>query len=295
MDASKLAAFLLVAEEESFSAAADRARTAQSTISSRVKELEGALGQQLFVRSSRQVRLTSAGEAALPAARRALAAMDTVRQVVDEVAGVRRGRVRLGIVTGAEAPELGRVLAGFSDEYSGIELVITSRSSADLEAAVEAGSLDVALVVRSGATALSWEGLLHDSLAVVSNAAAAEAGEPDRIPIAALEGERLIVLDAGAGARGTLEAAARRAGIRLSIAAQVSTPGLAEDLHERGMGMLVVPASLSRGRGARIVDPDHAELAVDVGLVAHPEVRSPAVNLLMTRLIGDLTRLPVDS
>ncbi|HCS59846.1 MAG TPA: hypothetical protein DIW46_00390 [Microbacterium sp.] len=295
MDALKLEAFLLVAEEESFSAAADRARTAQSTISSRVKELESALGQPLFVRSSRQVRLSPAGEAAVPAARRALAALDTVRQVVDEVAGVRRGRVRLGVVTGAEAPELGRVLADFSAEYPGIELIIVSGSGADLEEAVGDGSLDIALVVRSSATALMWEGLLHDSLSAISSSAESETAASGPISISVLERERLIVLDAGAGARGALEAAARRAGIRLSIAAQVSTPGMAEELHQRGMGMLIVPESLSSGRGARIVDLDHAELAVDVGLVAHPGVRSPAVELLLARLISDFTLFPTDS
>lgn len=295
MDALKLEAFLLVAEEESFSAAADRARTAQSTISSRVKELESALGQPLFVRSSRQVRLSPAGEVAVPAARRALAALDTVRQVVDEVAGVRRGRVRLGIVTGAEAPELGRVLADFSGEYPGIELIIVSGSGADLEEAVGNGSLDIALVVRSSATALTWEGLLHDSLAAISSTAESETAAAGPMSISVLEGERLIVLDAGAGARGALEVAARRAGIRLSIAAQVSTPGMAEELHQRGMGMLIVPDSLSQGRGARIVDMDHTELAVDVGLVSHPGLRSPAVDLLLARLISDLTPPSIDS
>lgn len=164
MDSLKLEALVLVAEEESFSAAADRAGTAQSTISSRIKQLEAALGQRLFLRAGRQVRLTPAGEAALPAARTALAALESIRQVVDDVAGIRRGRVRLGIVTGAEVPQLGGVLAGFAQEYPGIELVVTSESSADLEQAVSDGTMDIALVVRAfegrtESTGLRWEGL----------------------------------------------------------------------------------------------------------------------------------------
>lgn len=288
MDASKLEAFIMVAEEESFSAAADRAGTAQSTISARIKELEAVLGQRLFVRTSRQVRLSPAGEAALPAARTALAASEAMRQVVDDVAGIRRGRVHLGVVAGAEVPGLGGVLAGFAHEYPGIELVVTSTSSAKLERAVSDGSLDIALVVRSGATRLRWAGLLHDSLIVIGGPVPTRA---DQVPVPALQGERLVVLDAGAGTRSALEAAARRAGVRLSIAAQVSTPGMAEDLHLRGMGPLVIPSSLAPDRGATIVDESGDELFVDVGLITHSEIRTPATELLMTRLIeefGDL-------
>lgn len=286
MDALKLEAFILVAEEESFSAAADRAATAQSTISSRIKELESSLGQQLFIRTSRQVRLSPAGEAALPAAREAVAALSAIREVVDQVAGIRRGRVSLGIVSGAEIPGLGDVVSGFADDYPGIDLVLVSGASADLEKAVAEGTLDIALVVRTVATELHWDGLLRDSLVAIGDIAAKE----NRITVTALEGERLIVLDAGAGTRTTLEMAARRAGAQLRIAAQVSMPGMAEDLHLRGMGTLIVPSSLAQGRGSRLVDHEGDGLWVDVGLITHPEVRTPAGELLRARLAAELWR-----
>lgn len=295
MDISKLEALVLVAEEESFSAAADRAGTAQSTISSRIKELEATLDQQLFLRTARQVRLTPAGAAALPAARTALSALESIRQVVDDVAGIRRGRVRLGIVTGAEVPPLGGVLADFAQEYPGIELVVTSESSADLEQAVADGAVDIALVVRSFGpdpkeTGLRWQGLLRDGLTVLGDPVSAEPGPAgtEQISISALGEERLVVLDAGAGARRTLEAAARRAGTRLAIAAQVSTPAMAEDLHLRGMGLLVIPSSFAPEDGTHLVDEGGAQMYVDVGLVTHAEIRTPATDLLLSRLLGEL-------
>lgn len=294
MDTTKLEAFILVAEEASFSAAADRAGAAQSTISSRIKELEAAVGQQLFVRTSRHVRLSPAGEAALPAARTAVNALESVRQAVDEVAGIRRGRVRLGIVTGASVPGLVEILADFSDEYPGIELVIVSASSDDLEAAVRSGELDIALVVRFGPTDLRWEGLLSDPLTVISGHGGYGERPTDAVPhgehltVSALQGERLIVLDAGAGARTALEAAAQDSGVRLTVMAQVATPAMAEDLHARGMGLLVVPRTLAAGGGRLLVDEHGARLHVDVGLVMHPEVRTPAAELLLTRLVEQL-------
>lgn len=279
MDMLKLQAFVAVAEEESFGAAADRLGTAQSTISSRIKELESILGQRLFTRTSRQVRLSYPGEAALPRARAALIALDGVQQAVDDVAGIRRGRVRLGLVTGAELPELGDTLAAFASEFPGVELVITSASSDDLVQSVSHGALDIAIVVRTDPTHLRWVELMRDPLIVVGLPATTRT-----VTITDLSTEPLVVLDAGAGARDALESAAQRARTRLAIAVQVSTPGMAWDLHTRGMGLLVIPRSLAPGSGALLVDADEAETSVMVGLVGHPEIRTPATELLLERL-----------
>ncbi|WP_106399840.1 LysR family transcriptional regulator [Actinocorallia populi] len=284
MDTLKLEAFVAVAEEESFGIAAARLRVAQSTVSSRIKELESFLGQRLFARTSRQVRLSPAGEAALPKARAALAALDGVRQAVDDVAGIRRGRVRLGLVAGADILELGEVLAAFAAEFPGVELVVTSASSSDLEQAVSAGTLDIAIVVRTGQTPLRWRELMRDPLTVVGLPPATAS-----VPITDLRTRPLVVLDAGAGSRNALESAARRAGVHLEIAVQVSTPGMAWDLYSRGMGLLVVPRSLAPDGGSVVLDAEGTETSVRVGLISHPDVRTPATELLLERLAARMS------
>ncbi|WP_426937208.1 LysR family transcriptional regulator [Brevibacterium sp. LE-L] len=283
MDMSKLEAFILVAEEESFSAAADRAGMAQSTISSRIKELETVLGQSLFLRSTRRVSLSPAGVAVLPAARTALSSLDAVRQVVDDMAGIRHGRIRLGVIAGATVPGLGGILADFASDFPGIDLVITSQSSDALERAVADGSVDIALVVRFGTAALRWERLLRDSLIVVDDSP--RQARMSATPFSSLHETRLIILDGGVGVRQALEAEARRVGISLSIVAQVATPAVAEELHARGLGRLIVPNSFAQRRGAPLVDEHGSELNVDVGLVARPDLHAPAAVLLMSRLI----------
>ncbi|GAA0946254.1 LysR family transcriptional regulator [Actinocorallia libanotica] len=290
MDTLKLEAFVAVAEEESFGAAAARLRVAQSTVSSRIKELESFLGQRLFTRTSRQVRLSPAGEAALPKARAALVALDGVRQAVDDVTGIRRGRVRLGLVAGADILELGEVLAAFAAEFPGVELVITSASSADLEQEVSDGALDIAIVVRTGRTPLRWKELMRDPLTVVGLSPAAAS-----VPVTDLRARPLVVLDAGAGSRDALESAARRAGVRLEIAVQVSTPAMAWDLHSRGMGLLVVPRSLTPDGGSVVVDSEGAETSVRVGLISHPDVRTPVTELLLERLAARMSPVAPDA
>ncbi len=71
-DLRELRSFLAVAEELNFTRAAARLHVAQQSLSSTIGELERTLGVQLFVRSTRHVSLTNAGEALVPAARRVL-------------------------------------------------------------------------------------------------------------------------------------------------------------------------------------------------------------------------------
>jgi DNA-binding transcriptional LysR family regulator len=67
-------------------------------VSAQVRQLEHALGQELLDRSGRAGRLTEAGTAVLPFARAALGAMRGVRLAVDEISGLMRGHVVVGMV-----------------------------------------------------------------------------------------------------------------------------------------------------------------------------------------------------
>lgn len=284
MDEAKLEAFVTVAEEESFSAAADRLRVAQSTISSRIQGIESDLGQVLFARTSRQVVLSPAGEVALPASRVALAALTSVREVVDEVVGLRRGRVRLGLVTGADQALVGETLAVFASDFPAIEIVIESSPSADLEQAVSSGWLDLAVVVYTARSGLQYHELMRDPLVV-----AGLGREGGTVSVTDLGSAPLIVLDAAAGVRSALDAEARRADALLNVAVQVSTPDLARDLHSRGLGALVIPRSLAPGPGPVLSTTGGDELSVHVGLISRPGVRTPATELLRGRIVDGAT------
>jgi DNA-binding transcriptional LysR family regulator len=93
--------FVAVAEERSFTGAAERLWIAQPGLSTQIKRLEAELGIQLFERHSRGVDLTSAGELFLERARVALAAAETAGATGrDTQAGV-IGSLRIGIASGA--------------------------------------------------------------------------------------------------------------------------------------------------------------------------------------------------
>src|SRR6201999_4453052 len=99
MELRQLEYFVAVAEEANFTRAAQRIHVAQPAVSAQIRRLERELGQPLLDRSRRAVRLTAAGEAALPFARAALAAVADVRAAIDELTQLVRGTVTIGTVT----------------------------------------------------------------------------------------------------------------------------------------------------------------------------------------------------
>ena len=91
MELRQVEYFVAVAEEANFTRAAERIHVAQPAVSAQIQRLERELGQPLLDRSRRTVRLTAAGEAALPYARAALAAVADIHVAVEELTQLVRG------------------------------------------------------------------------------------------------------------------------------------------------------------------------------------------------------------
>src|SRR5215218_7365563 len=135
MELRQLEYFVAVVEEASFTRAAERVLVAQSGVSAQVRRLERELGVELLDRG-RSVTLTEAGAAVLPFARAALAAVAGVRSTVDELTGLVRGHVRIGMVTAGPAVMVTELLAGFHAEHPDVEMTLIEADSESLLAAV---------------------------------------------------------------------------------------------------------------------------------------------------------------
>ncbi len=93
MDLGELQVFLMVAKEGSFSRAAERLYRTQPAISLGIRKLEDSLGQPLFVRGSRPVRLTDAGVLLKDYAERLINLRDEVKKGLSELEGLKRVKV----------------------------------------------------------------------------------------------------------------------------------------------------------------------------------------------------------
>src|SRR5262249_27351869 len=88
--------FVAVASTRHFTQAASAVHVAQPSLSKQIRELERELGAPLFNRARGNITLTAAGDTLLPLATRILADVESARVQVRELAGLARGRLRLG-------------------------------------------------------------------------------------------------------------------------------------------------------------------------------------------------------
>lgn len=121
-----------VARAGSIRAAADALHVAASAVNRRIQDLEEELGTPIFERLPRGVRLTAAGELFIGYARRRRADLDQVRSQIEDLSGVRRGRVTLAASQALAPTFLPRAIVGFQATHPGItfEVKILDRERA---------------------------------------------------------------------------------------------------------------------------------------------------------------------
>ena len=139
--------FLAVAEELHFTRAAERLYVSQPALSKQIRLLERNLGSKLFVRDKHEVRLTRAGEALLPHARRVLEAWDEAWAALEAAEAAGSARLVIGMST---SPGRGGLLPAirsrFTEDRPDAELVLRQVDWSDSTAGLADGSCDVAFV-----------------------------------------------------------------------------------------------------------------------------------------------------
>jgi DNA-binding transcriptional LysR family regulator len=254
MELRQLEYFVAVAEEANFTRAAERVHISQSGVSAQVRWLEQELGATLIDRSARTATLTAAGEAALDHAREVLSAAQAVRQAIDDVSGVLRGRLDVGMVSGCTITPLFDALAAFGTAHPGIEISLTEDSSDRLTERVRAGDVDVALIGAAGHTPPGLEAFTIVSERLV---AAVPAGHPladreDACTLSEVTAYPLVCMPAGTGVRAVLDAACVRSELVPEIALIASAPDAVADLARRGLGVAILSESMAPVRDGRL-------------------------------------------
>lgn len=135
-----------VAELGSFTRAAERCFVVQSALSHQVARLEQELGVRLFHRTSRQVRLSVAGEAFLPVARQCLDAADRAVAEVAATTGVLRGVLSVGVIPTVAAVDVPAALRAFREQHPQVQVRLAGANSEESVRQVVAGTLDLAFL-----------------------------------------------------------------------------------------------------------------------------------------------------
>jgi DNA-binding transcriptional LysR family regulator len=283
MDTRQLEYFVAVAEEMNFTRAAGRMFAVQSTVSAGIRALEKELGTPLFVRTTKNVALTPAGEIVLAEARLALEAIDRVRGSAAESSAGLRGRLRVGIFTSIGFIDLPALFGEFHAQHPLVDLQLGASAS---------GSTGLADDVRRGRIDVAFMGLPERDLVGLSCLPLAStefvAVLPDDHPLARASSvalghiahERFIDTPAGFGNRVVIERAFAEAGLTRRVSTEVSDLTEVPRFVAARLGIAVIPLATLAAVPRTVTVPLEPAVPWSLSIVSRPNP-SPAVDALL--------------
>jgi DNA-binding transcriptional LysR family regulator len=240
--------FLAVAEERSFSRAAERLHIAQPPLSQQIRRLEKDLGFAVFARTSKGVRLTPAGQALLEGARAVLSAVDDARRSAEAAHAGVAGRLSLAFMNSAAYSILPRLLKAYARAHPGVAVDAREMAIADQIDALVDGRIDAGILRPPiDDTRLAAVPLAEEPFVVALPAGHGLSSKP-KVRLADLHGEALVGYPRGhvAGFRERIDATLRADGISPRVVQEAIHVHTLCGLVAGGVGAAIVPESARR-------------------------------------------------
>ena len=290
MNLDQLRSFSAVARLGNFTRAAEHLHLSQPSLSRQIGALEQDLGAELLHRARGGTTLTTAGESLLPLARRMLADAESVRRELAELAGLQRGRVRLGATPSLCISLVAEVLSAFHAAHPTIELHLSEQGSRRLLDELARGELDLALINTSEATEVdrfSVTPLLVEELVLISSTGLPPVTSRPTIALAAIADLPQIVFSASYELRSTTDAAFRAQNLTPTVVLEGAEMDAVLRFVERGLGVAIVPAMVLIDRpGLRSVRLEQPTLTRSITLARPADVATTAAVGVMQRTIS---------
>ena len=286
--------FHLVARLRSFSKAARQLGISQPAVTQQIRRLERSLGQRLFDRVGRRVRVTDAGRTLDTYAQRIFHLLDAAGDAMDNLAGLRTGHLEVGASRTAGAYYIAELLDRFKRRYPGVRVSLTVSNSETILAKVLDFRLHAGLIAGpcNDVHLASWP-LIRDRVLVIL-----PAGHPLTrkrvIAVADLRHTPVILREPGSATRRLIEQAFRSNGLDVPPAMELESNEAIKSAVADGIGVgLMAHAAVAQEVATRrlVARPLREPLYLDFSLVYHRErTVSPVVAaflaLLPTRPAG---------
>jgi DNA-binding transcriptional LysR family regulator len=259
--------FVAVAEALHFTRAAESLGMAQPPLSQQIKKLENEMGVQLFRRSQRKVELTEAGEVFLEQARRTLQTAEQAVEDARRAAAGRAGRLAIGMVSSATYEDLiAAVVLRFRVQCPNVELILQELTTPQQIRLLHTREIQVGFIrppIQDLAIALE---MVKREPLLVALPAAHPLAECKQVPITALATEPWVTLpsDLGMGFYNLVMSLCREAGFTPKVSQVATQIHTMISLVAAGLGVTLVPASVSSLRRAGVV---YRKLANETPLV----------------------------
>ena len=242
LDPVLLRSFLAVARAGSVSAAAAGLHRSQPAVSAQVRRLERAVGEPLFVRGARGVRLTHVGERLRPHAEALERVLLGVEALVDEARSLGAGRLAIAASTTIALYWLPARLVDYQRAHPGVRVRVLTRNSREAVASLAAGEVDVALVEG---LADAWRSLphgvyearsVHDDEIVLVVAPSHPLAGRALVEAHDLDGIDVVWREVGSGTRDVVQSVLDALDVRPSVRLELTEPEAMKRAVRSGIG-----------------------------------------------------------
>lgn len=234
---TQLRSFHAVAQRLSFTVAARELGVSQPTITTQVKSLEQEFGVELFVRRGRRIELTETGGGLLDITRRLFADEKEAADYLNQTRGLKTGHLRVGAVGPYHVTDM---LAAFNTRYPGIYVSVTVANSRDTLRDLLDYRTDVAVLAHVDPDTRLVAIPYRQHRVVVMCPADHEFANRRSIRARDMEGQRLIVREAGSTTRRAFDQAMREKDVRPKVVMEIGSRESIREAVAKGIGLGVV-------------------------------------------------------
>lgn len=271
-----LITFCRVVETGGFSRAGELVGLSQPAVTRQVAALESEMGAPLLDRSSRQFRLTPAGEIVYERAKHLAASVAELREMVSDLVHHNRGRVTIGAVTTVGLGLLPPILADFTKQYPNVRVLIKAGRTGETLERVLRGEIDMAILTTPVShPRLRSIALCKDPVVLVCSPQKRES-LPDPLPLEHLGQVEMISFQAPSRFRTFVDAILEQNGVYPNVTMEFDSHEAVKMMVELGFGVALVPRSaveddLKSGRLVRLAVQGLGEIARTTSLLVRKE------------------------
>jgi DNA-binding transcriptional LysR family regulator len=252
MELRKLRALVEVSRCGGFSAAARALHTTQSTVSKAIQQLEHDCGVPLIERLGRGIRLTEAGDIVLRRALTMLAEQNLLAAELDELRGLKRGKLKLGLPLMASSVLFAGPMADYRKRYPGIEVELQERGLSRLEEGVRSGEIEIGASLEPIPAEFGWRRLRDEPLMALLAADHPLSGRTS-LRLAELAASPTVLFEEGIMLNAVILAAYRRRKMALVDAGRSGNADFIMAMVAAGLGVAFLPRVVVKSR-------DHASV-----------------------------------
>jgi DNA-binding transcriptional LysR family regulator len=247
MELRTLRAFVEVVRQGGFTQAGKKVFATQSTISKAIKQLEDEIGVPLLDRVGHRSRPTAAGEIVYQRAIRMLTERDDLIAELDELRGLKRGTLKLGLPPVGSSTLFAPLFAVYRNRYPGVEIRLVEHGSDRLEELVGSGEIELAGSLLPVSEDFQWQEVRREALTVLVSANH-ELARRRTLNLPALRNLPFILFESGFALNRIILDACGRHGFEPAIVGRSSQIDFIVELAAAGLGVAFLPRMIAEQR-----------------------------------------------